>query len=151
MRLVTFTRYVGVVPVHFTVIDFVLDENVVLLSGDVIVGATPVSIVAVLNTAFTLLLDVIDTVHVVLVPVHAPLHPRNTEPADGEAVRVAVVPLVYGEVFPAIVPAPEPDVVVVRVYEAIGMRVNDALTVLFPSITTVHVLVVDVHPVQLAN
>ncbi len=115
VRLVTFTRYVGVVPVHFAVIDFVLDAKIVLSAGEVIFGTALVSMLAVLNIAFTLLSDVIDTVHVALVPVHAPLHPAKIEPADGDAVRVAVVPLVYGDVFPDTVPAPVPDLVTVRV------------------------------------
>ena len=103
-----------------------------------------------LNVAVTLLSDVIDTVHVP-VPVHAPLHPAKVEPAAGVAVKVAVAPLVYGDVFPDIVPAPVPFVDVVRVYVDTGISVKFAVTVLSEFIVTSHTFVLDVHPVHDEN
>ena len=50
----------------------------------------------VVKLAVTDLFPFISTVHTPVVLVHAPLHPEKVEPLFGVAVRVAVVPDVYG-------------------------------------------------------
>jgi len=61
------------------------------------------------------------TSQVALVPVHAPLHPMNTDPAAVDAVRVTVAPLakLAAQAVPQLIPAgvlvtvPVPDPVLV--------------------------------------
>ena len=50
-------------------------------------------VVELLNAAVTLRAAVIDTVHEVAVPLHAPLQPPNVDPLAAVAVRVTEVPL----------------------------------------------------------
>ena len=76
----------------------------------------------VLKVAFTVLFAFNVNEHVVAVPVHAPDHPVNVEPAAGVAVRVTVCPGVpfAVQVVPQLmepvevtVPDPVPDLVMV--------------------------------------
>ena len=46
-----------------------------------------------LKLAVALCALVIETVHVVFVPVHSPLHPAKVYPVAGVAVKVTLVPL----------------------------------------------------------
>jgi hypothetical protein len=79
------------------------------------------------------------------VPVHAPpLHPVNTEPAVAAAVRITLVPELYGaeHVAPQLmpegtlvtVPLPAPDLVAVRVNCGAGEKVAVAATGLVPTV-----------------
>ena len=93
-----------------------------------------------------------------VVPEHAPLHPANMDPEEGEAVSVTTVPLRKPEeqVLPQSIPAgldvtlplPVPSLLTVSV----GARVNVAVTVLAASMVTWQVLPVPaqapLHPVK---
>jgi hypothetical protein len=61
------------------------------------------------NTADTLLFAFIVSVHVILVPEHAPDQPENVYPVAGVAVRVTDVPEVYvsEQSLPHVIPAGE--------------------------------------------
>ena len=95
------------------------------------------------------------------VPVHAPpLHPVNTEPADAAAVKITLVPELYGaeHVAPQLmpvgalvtVPLPAPALVAVRVNCGAGENVAVAVTGLVPTVK-LHVPVPVHAPVQPAK
>ena len=99
------------------------------------------------------------TVHVAVVPVHAPDQPVKVEPAAAVAVRVTVlfwlklVLQVAPQSIPAglleTVPAPDPDLVIAN---WTGIAVNVAVTALAAVMATVHVVVDPVHaPAQLVK
>lgn len=112
------------------------------------------------NLAVTLFADVIDTVHVVRVPEHAPLQPRNFRPADGFATSVTVAPGLSLAVQtrpqtippPVTVPFPETETESVTVLG--GGAENVAVTVFADVIETLHVGDVPLHappqPVKVA-
>jgi hypothetical protein len=93
----------------------------------------------------------IATVQVVPVPVHAPLHPPNAEPAFGSAVNVTLVPGLYGSLqsFPQVIPPGElvtvPSPAPAFVTSRTGLVVKVAVTDREALIVSVHVVDVPVH------
>ena len=73
--------------------------------------------------------EVMVSVHVVEVPVHAPDQPENAELQPGTAVRVTTVPAgkVGADGLLVTVPRPDPFVVIARV-QAVGVWVKPALS-----------------------
>ena len=92
-----------VIPALNSCMIHVYAQCVVGTSQNVVGGADE------LNVAVTDWFCVIETVHVVLLPVQAPLHPENVDPALGEAVRMTEVPLVKEalQVLPQFIPVGE--------------------------------------------
>jgi hypothetical protein len=62
----------------------------------------------------TVLSEVIETVQVRPEARVHPVHTLNSDPDNGRAVRVAVDPLVYGDVFPVTLPDHTPALLTVR-------------------------------------
>jgi len=100
--------------------------------------------------AETDLLEVMETVAGLVVPVTAPLQPLNTYPAAGMAVRVAEVPAAYVPM-PLTLPPAVGLAVAVSVYVT-GTAVKAATTALLPVIVIVRGLAVPVaaplHPLN---
>ena len=114
-----------------------------------------------LNVAVTARAAVIETVHVVAEPEHAPLQPANTEPDAGAAVSVTEAPVLNAklhsvpQLMPAgddvTVPVPLPARVTVAVNVVVPEVLNVAVTDRAAVIDTVHVLVPLHAPLQPAN
>ena len=128
-----------------------------------VIGFAHVSVPPVrLNVAVTARAALIDTVHVVELPEHAPVQPANTEPDAGAAVSVTDTPLLNAKLHnvPQLMPAGD-DVTVplplpARVTVAVNVVVPDALNVAVTAraavIDTLHVAELPEHaPLQPAN
>lgn len=127
-----------------------------------VIGFAQVSVPPLrLNVAVTARAAVMATVHVVVVPVQAPLQPANTEPAAGAAVSVTDAPLLNAKLHsvPQLIPAgdevtlpvPLPARVTVAVNVVVPDVLNVAVTARATVIETVHVLVPVQAPLQPAN